>query len=173
MNPQPPRNGRNLTDLRDPPGAFLTMKNGQRLFAAPDWVKGALGFSLVPAVIGGGIVIISPAMPFREGWLTALGLTLLYAPFVSAFLSPAVLLLFALAMRVGLAGWATTLLAAILLTLGATVLFGDLSVATALTATALGERALEVEVAVVHALNLWVVASRIEPDAFTRRVNPF
>lgn len=147
---------------------FRTIKHGDRLLSWRDWGVAYVG--TVISVLAPALVIwlfaILPGMPqsVRDGALAIAGV-LLFAPFLTLWLAPIGLLIGAVALRLGLAGWGTAILASFL---PAALMFAPV-IATSDFEPVLLYGIIGAPLFAWHALAMWWITRWRKPAAFAPR----
>lgn len=147
--------------------ALRSRRFGHRHLRAGHVVKIGILTLLVPAIVGGLIIVWAAPWydvnDFDTPWavVSAAGGLLLLAPLYGIMLVPLGLLLGAWAMRFGVAGWVSALLATSVLpvAIGAVYQWMDP------TTEAVGAMAILAPVAMVHAIVMWISTRLIAPEA--------
>lgn len=149
--------------------AFRTVRNGHRRTRWSDWVWTALATWLLPTVVG-RLLLVSGGVD-QPGVLLlrvqVIGIALVVAPLVTWFLVPIGLAIAALALRLGWAGWASTLLLALLF---ATVLMLAISLDDPRDLVSrLMPLSFAIDVTLLHAGLMWGSLRWLRPEALAAR----
>ncbi|PWK60701.1 hypothetical protein [Roseicyclus mahoneyensis] len=146
---------------------FRSRRDGDRLLGGGQIVLIGLITWLAPALVGGSMILLITVLGMTTspepvaGVIGAYGGMLVLAPFVGIFVVPAALVVGMWALRLGVAGWASALIAGtgVPLAVAGLIDWSDQTAAAVMAVIAL------TPVIVLHVLVLWSATRWLCPDA--------